>query len=149
MSLTHAACDQPLMNSPITKLKFCHFSGKALNNTSEHSEEYLRGNRENGDPSALRSVGMTITRYSLGRADPAPTEPMLQVTLHKKSPVACATGDLLQLYFIGQLLLLYNCLFTINNIYSRLCNLLKLAAAEVIDTFQLFVYTFHLLNALD
>ena len=24
MSLTHAACDQPLMNSPITKLKFCH-----------------------------------------------------------------------------------------------------------------------------
>jgi len=24
MSLTHAACDQPLMNLPITKLKFCH-----------------------------------------------------------------------------------------------------------------------------
>ena len=64
---------------------------------------------------------------------------MLQVTLHKKSPVAHATGDLLQLYFIGQLLLLYKSLLTVNNIYSRLCNLLKLAAAEVIDTFQLSV----------
>ena len=43
MSLTHAACDQPLMNSPITKLKFCH---------SEQSEESLA--------------------YAVGRADPAP-----------------------------------------------------------------------------
>ena len=29
MSLTHAACDQPLMNSPITKLKFCHSGAKS------------------------------------------------------------------------------------------------------------------------
>ena len=53
ISLTYAECDQPLMNSPMTKLKFCH---------SEHSEESLRGNRENGDPSALRFVGMTNTQ---------------------------------------------------------------------------------------
>ena len=30
MIFIHASCDQPLMNSPITKLKFCH---------SERSEE--------------------------------------------------------------------------------------------------------------
>ena len=33
MIFIHASCDQPLMNSPITKLKFCH---------SERSEESKR-----------------------------------------------------------------------------------------------------------
>ena len=56
MSLTHAACDQPLMNSPITKLKFCH---------SERSEEspfvVLR---------SFRSVGMTMRYHRAGRPRP-------------------------------------------------------------------------------
>ena len=38
MIFIHASCDQPLMNSPITKLVLSFF-GQALNNTSERSEE--------------------------------------------------------------------------------------------------------------
>ena len=49
MSLTHAACDQPLMNSPITKLKFCH---------SERSKESLFVLLR-----SFRSVRMTGTRF--------------------------------------------------------------------------------------
>ena len=42
MSLTHAACDQPLMNSPITKLKFCH-SGAKSNGAKNLKIEVLLG----------------------------------------------------------------------------------------------------------
>ena len=41
MSLTHAACDQPLMNSPITKLKFCH-SERSEESQKKHTQEIER-----------------------------------------------------------------------------------------------------------
>ena len=56
MIFIHASCDQPLMNSPITKLlKFCH-SEPCVRNL------IIRGFR---DPSSLRSVGMTGSRFDL------------------------------------------------------------------------------------
>ena len=52
MSLTHAACDQPLMNSPITKLKFCHSEqseptvdarrGQSQESQKSHTQETVR-----------------------------------------------------------------------------------------------------------
>ena len=67
MIFIHASCDQPLMNSPITKLlKFCHSESKidARRGQSQPCVRNLiiRGFR---DPSSLRSVGMTGSRFDL------------------------------------------------------------------------------------